>query len=146
MTGPTLYFDRNIGWRVPEALRLLGLEVVHHNTPRKMLGLKETAKLKSLFAPNEKDDVWLQYVGKRGWLVFTQDRKFHRAGFENELSAIKQYNVGCFYIWGAEANKWQKMVALCKGLDEMIAVAAVTPKPFIFDVAKTGRLKRIMIP
>ena len=146
MTWPTLYFDRNVGWRLPEALRLLGLDVVHHNTLRSLLGLRETANLKTLFTNNEKDDVWLEFVGKRNWLVFTQDRKFHRAGFENELSAIKQFNVGCFYIWGAEANKWQKMVALCKGLDAMIAAAATTPKPFIYDVQSTGRLIKVLIP
>lgn len=146
MTGPTLYFDRNIGWRVPEALKLLGLNTIHHHTRRKLLGLKETTKLKTLFVQEEKDDVWLQYVGQRGWLVFTQDRKFHRAGFENELSAIKQFNVGCFYVWGAQATKWEKMVALCKGLDAMIAIAASTPKPFIFDAQKTGKLIQVPIP
>ena len=78
--------------------------------------------------------------------MFTQDRKFHRAGFENELSAIKQFNVGCFYIWGAEANKWQKMVSLCNGLDSMIIAAISTPKPFIYDLQKTGRLIQVPIP
>jgi hypothetical protein len=143
---PTLYFDRNVGWRVPEALKLLGLNVIHHNTRRSLLGMKETASLKTLFAQNEKDDAWLEFVGTRGWLVFTQDRKFHRAGFENELSAIKQFNVGCFYIWGAEANKWQKVQALGRGLDAMLAAAASTPKPFIFDAARNGKLTQVPIP
>jgi len=144
--GPTLYFDRNVGWRVPEALRLLGHTVVHHNTRRKSLGLKEKSTLKTLFTPAEKDDVWLEYVGQKGWLVFTQDRKFHRAGFENKLSAIKQFNVGCFYIWGADANKWEKMKALCKGLDSMIVAADLTPRPFIYDVQKNGKLIPVPIP
>ena len=138
MNWPTLYFDRNVGYKLPEALRLLGLDVVHHNTKSKYG--------KPLFAPDEKDDVWLEYVGTKDWLVLTQDRKFHRAGFEHELSAIKQFNVGCFYIWGAEANKWQKMVALCKALDTMVAAAALTQKPFIFDVQNSGKLIRVPIP
>lgn len=146
MIWPTLYFDRNVGWRIPEALRLLGIDTVHHHTRRSLLGLKETSSLKTLFAQDEKDDAWLRYVGERGWIVFTQDRKFHRAGFENELSAIKQFDVGCFYIWGAEANKWQKMVSLCKGLDSMIIAAVNTPKPFIYDLQKTGRLIQVPIP
>ena len=146
MAEPTLYFDRNVGWRVPEALKLLGLKVIHHNTRRRLLGLRETPRLKTLFAQDEKDDVWLEYVGQQGWLVFTQDRKFHRAGFEAELSAIKQFNVGCFYIWGAENTKWQKMQALCRGLDGMIATAAATAKPFIFDASRNGKLTQIQIP
>lgn len=146
MAWPTLYFDRNVGWKLPEALKLLGIDVVHHNTPRSTFSLKAIPRQKTLFAPAEKDDVWLEYVGRQGWLVFTQDRKFHRAGFENELSAIKQFNVGCFYIWGAEATKWEKMKALCKGLDAMIEAAAVTPKPFIFDAQRSGKLTQIPIP
>ena len=83
MTWPTLYFDRNVGWKVSEALKLLGIDVVHHNTKRSLLGLRETQSLRTLFAPNEKDDVWLEYVGKKDWLVLTQDRKFHRAGLND---------------------------------------------------------------
>ena len=146
MAEPTLYFDRNIGWRIPEALKLLGLSVIHHHTRRSLLGLEETAKQRSLFAQSEKDDVWLSYVGKQGWLVFTQDRKFHRAGFEAELSAIKQFNVGCFYIWGAEETKWKKMQALCKGMDSMMEMARSTPKPFIFDADRNGKLTQVVIP
>ena len=36
----TFYFDRNVGKRLPEALRLLGLPVIHHHTLRKDLGMK----------------------------------------------------------------------------------------------------------
>jgi hypothetical protein len=146
VSEPTLYFDRNIGWRVPEALKLLGLNVVHHNTRRSLLGLTETVKLKTLFAQNETDDKWLEYVGQQGWIAFTQDSKFHRKGFENEMSAIKQFNVGCFYIWGAEEKKWEKMKALCRGLDTMLETAAKTPKPFIFSANRIGKLKQIPIP
>ena len=146
MAKPRLYFDRNVGRCVPEALRLLGLDVIHHNTPRSFLGLKNLGKQRTLFADKERDDVWLEYVGTQGWIVFTQDRKFHKEGFENEMSAIKQFNVGCFYIWGAEATRWEKMKALCRGLDAMLVAASLTTKPFIFDVNRHGKLKSIPIP
>jgi hypothetical protein len=143
----TLYFDRNVGTRLPDALRLLGLKnVVHHNSPRGMFGLKTTASLKYLFAQNEKDDVWLKYVGERNWVVLTQDRKFHNAGFENELSAIKQFNVGCFYIWGAEAKTWDKMIAFCRAFEHIIRASETTARPYIFDVEKSGKLHQIMLP
>lgn len=140
MRGPTLFFDRNVGKSIPEALRLLGWDAVHHHS---RLGGRSS---RSLFAHNEKDDKWLEHVGKEGWIVITQDRKFHLTGFENELSATKQFNVGCFYIWGAQANKWEKMKALCRGLEPMVAAAALETKPFIYDVGRTGRLKKIIIP
>jgi hypothetical protein len=143
----TLYFDRNIGWRVPEAMRLLGLKnVVHHNTDRTHIGLKPIKGQKGLFADDETDDSWLKFVGEKGWIVLTQDSKFHKTGFENELSAIKQFSVGCFYIWGAEADKWQKMIALCKAYENIAEASQTTAKPFIYSCAKGGSLTQIPIP
>lgn len=143
----TFYFDRNIGVRLPEALRLLGLKnVVHHNTPRKQIQAKGTSSQTKLFADNEPDDSWLKFVGEKRWIVFTQDRKFHRAGYENEMSAIKQFDVGCFYLWGAEAQTWDKMRAFCRAFDGIVKAAEETKRPFIFDVSKMGRLSSIAIP
>lgn len=147
MDALTLYFDRNVGTRVPEALRLLGLRnVVHHHSPRSQLGLKPSAGRTALFGHDEPDDAWLGFVGERGWLVLTQDRKFHRSGYENELSAIKQYRVGCFYLWGAEATTWEKMRAFARAFDNVVRAARETARPFIFDVSRTGRLAAIPIP
>lgn len=147
MDSLTLYFDRNVGTRLPEALRLLRLkEIVHHHTPRSQLGLKAAKGQTALFDDEEPDDSWLKFVGDRGWLVLTQDRKFHRSGYENELSAIKQYQVGCFYLWGAEATTWEKMRAFCRAFDNIVRAASATARPFIFDVAKSGRLTVIPIP
>lgn len=128
-------------------MRLLGLKnVVHHHTPRPTLGLKPIKGQKGLFADDEKDDAWLKFVGEKGWIVLTQDHKFHKKGFENELSAIKQYSVGCFYIWGAEADKWDKMLALCKAYESILDAVAATAKPFIFSCSKGGSLTQIPIP
>jgi hypothetical protein len=143
----TLYFDRNVGRKVPEALQLLGLKnVIHHHTPRTHLGLKPIKGQKGLFADNETDDSWLKFVGEKGWIVLTQDSKFHKKGFENELSAIKQFNVGCFYIWGAEAPRWDKMIALCKAYENIVDASNVTAKPFIYSCSKGGSLSQIPIP
>lgn len=143
----SLYFDRNVGWKLPEAMKLLGLKnIFHHNTPRVHLGLKPIKNQKALFAPDETDDSWLKFVGEKGWIVLTQDSKFHKKGFENELSAIKQFNIGCFYIWGAEARKWEKMIALCKAYENIVKASSSTAKPFIYSVAKSGKLTQIQIP
>lgn len=147
MDSLTLYFDRNVGTCLPEALRLLGLKyVVHHHSPRSQLGLKAAAGHTALFDGGEPDDSWLKFVGDRGWIVLTQDRKFHRSGHGNELSAIKQYRAGCFYLWGAEATTWEKMRAFCRAFDNILKTASSTQRPFIFDVARSGRLTPISIP
>lgn len=147
MDSVTLYFDRCVGTRLPEALRLLGLKnVVHHHSFGSQLGLGAAQGHTALFDDEEPDDSWLKFVGDRGWIVFTQDRKFHRSGHENELSAIKQYRAGRFYLWGAEATTWEKMRAFCRAFDNIVHAATDTARPFIFDVARSGRLTPIPIP
>ena len=147
MEALTLYFDRNIGTRLPEALRLLGLRnVFHHHSPRSQLGLQTVAGRMKLFIDDEPDDSWLKFVGGKGWIVLTQDRKFHASGYENELSAIKQFSVGCFYLWGAEATTWEKMRSFSRAFDNIMGAAKGTSRPFIFDVSKSGKLQQIAIP
>ena len=143
------YFDVNVGKRLPEAFFLLRpkkvTNVYHHNTSRKLLGLP-VGKHKSLFRDGEFDDVWLSYVGAKNWIVFTQDEKFHKAGYENELSAIKQFNIGCFYMWGACALPCEKAHVLFKAKNDVIKAIETTPRPFIYKITKQGKLVAIKIP
>jgi hypothetical protein len=98
------------------------------------------------FRFNEKtpDDEWMAKVGAEGWIVFSHDRKWH-----NELpvcAAIKQFNVGCFYLWGANAETWEKMRSFMRGYHYIDECIATNTKPYIFDVAKHGRLTQVPIP
>ena len=143
------FFDVNIGKRLPEALSLLRpknvYKIFHHNTDRKLAGLKvETHR--TIFKEGERDDVWLSFVGNKRWIVFTQDEKFHKPGYEHELSAIKQFEIGCFYIWGASAPLTEQALVFLKALDSIIEVIKTTPKPFIYKISKSGKLTQIKIP
>lgn len=82
------------------------------------------------------DDEWLPVVGKRGWTVVGHDCNYH----ENapELAAVKQYKVGAFYLWGAEAPRWETMRVFAKVFDHIVDLAAKTPRPFVFRVHKHG--------
>ena len=126
-----LFFDRNIGKGIPEALRLLELPVkieAHHDH----------------FDQAEKDDVWLSVVGRQGWIVISQDYKFHE--IQSELEAFRQHEVGCFYVWGAEAAKWDTMRTFAKAYDKIVQEAARAIRPFAFKVEKRGNLNEIIIP
>jgi hypothetical protein len=142
----TLYFDRCAGRRFPEAMAVLGLKgitnIYHQHTPRHSLGLGGTRKT-PLFSPAEPDDKWLEFVGTRGWIVFSQDRKFH--AIENEIYALKQFNVGCFYLWGASATPAEKAFVFLKAHKKIIEAIRTTPKPFLYSITKNGNLKRIDI-
>jgi hypothetical protein len=76
--------------------------------------------------------------------VFSHDRKFHT--LLPESSAIKQYNAGCFYLPGASLQTWDKMRYFLRASDGIAARIKVTTKPFIFELAYTGKFKRVSIP
>ena len=80
----TFFFDRSVGIAVPKALQLLRLvtPIEYHQDH---------------FAQDALDDAWLPEVGERGWTVIGHDHSYHLRS--NELAALVQYNIGCFYLW-----------------------------------------------
>lgn len=128
----TLYFDRCFGKRFPQALKTLGLpvEFQHDKKPH--------------FKENTPDDVWLAEVGKRNWIVFSHDQKFHL--LPSELSAIKQHKVGCFYLWGANSGPWDKAKSFARAYEKILKAALESKKPFIYKVTKSGVLQKVRIP
>ena len=129
----TFYFDRNIGRSLPEALRLAKppFDVEFHPAPG------------SRFAHDMSDDEWLSIVGQHGWIVFSHDRKYHK--ITAEVSAIKQFDIGCFYLWGAEATTWGKLCAFTKWSPDIIDLARITRRPFIFNVPRSGRIEPVAL-
>ena len=125
-----LFFDKNIGTTIPKALKKLKppFQVEYHQIH---------------FPKEELDDKWLPIVGKNNWTVIGHDRKFHER--ENELEAIQKYNIGCFYLWGAEATKWEKMKVFFKACEKIIQMDASTPRPFVYSIQKNGNLKQIKL-
>lgn len=127
----TFFFDRNLGTAIPRALKELRAPVTveSHQTH---------------FREDLDDPSWLREVGFYGWFVVTQDYKLHLR--PDELDAIKQYEVGCFYLWGATATKWESFRVLARAFDNILAAAQQTERPFIFDVLPDGSLQRIELP
>lgn len=126
---PTLFFDRSTGKAIPTALRRLGLPVEFH-------GLH--------FERDAPDDEWLQRVGAWGWVVVGQDYHYHER--PAELAALKQYSVAVFYLWGANATKWETMRVFARAYDRILAAAATTSRPFVYRISKNGRLRALRLP
>lgn len=144
--GPlTFYFDRNFGKGLPTSLLALKLKVVHHHAHKADLGMSCKSRKEQLFGPETPDDEWLQYVGKKGWIAFSHDEKFHLPGYENEMAAIKQFGVGCFYLWGANARCHEKALCFLKAYDQIVKVVETTPRPFIYRIDKNGKLSKVAI-
>ena len=131
-----LFWDKNTPKTIPEALKSL-------NIPQGIEWYLMHFPLSDVY-PEGGDDKWLSQVGDWGWIVISQDYHFHER--ENERYALKQHNVGCFYLWGAEATKWEIMRCFVRAYDKVIQAATTTPRPFVFWVSKTGRLTQQPIP
>lgn len=128
-----LFFDKTVGTVVPRTLQWQPLkfpiQVQYHEKH---------------FSTDELDDKWLPIVGKWGWTVIGHDIHYHLNA--NELSAIKQYNIGCFYLWGSEAKRWQKLQCFARAYDRIVEADANTARPFIYRVTQTGLLRSVPIP
>ena len=126
-TRPTLFFDRSVGTTIPRTLRRLQVPV----------GIEWHQQHFDSDAP---DDLWLPEVGTRGWVVLGFDWSYHLN--QAELAAIRQHNVGVFYLWGAEARTWERMFCFARAYDRIVDLAASEAGPFIFRVRRTGSLTR----
>jgi PIN like domain len=60
------------------------------------------------FPQDMRDDVWLEICGKRHWIAFSHDQKFHSINVE--AMAIKQHMVGTFCLPGASEPLWENYV------------------------------------
>ena len=120
MAALTLFFDRCIGLRVPKALRAV----------RPPVAIKDHQQVG--FDGNTPDDEWLAKVGTKGWVVITQDRKFHKR--ELEIAAVQAHSVRCFYLYGGSDPAWSTFCNFISAFPRIVEVAEQVPAPFIYQV------------
>ena len=128
---PVLLFDRDTGTALPLSLDILtvpGIVIAYHQNH---------------FQQDDKDEDWLPVAGSWGWLVIGHDAKHHMES--SELEIIKQYRMGCFYLWGAQATSWEKARCLLNAYEAVIHAITQTPRPFIYRILKSGELQTITI-
>ncbi len=79
-----VYFtDRDLGKHFAEILKTSGLTVERHD---------------SHFAPKTPDDVWLETIGRNGWIALSHDRRIRYK--PNERDAVMRHGVGLLVIVG----------------------------------------------
>lgn len=125
----TLYFDRNFGKRLPNALAKLRppVEIRWHQGQR--------------FHQDMPDDEWMKIVGARGWVVLTQDLKFHL--IEHEIEAIRQHQIRCFYFPDANVGMWNTLCTFLRVHKRLLKLASETKAPFIFRVHANGSIREV---
>ena len=132
--GKTLFWDKNIGKVIPEVLHRL-------KTPEFTVRHYLQCYPNTANVLERGDDFWLKEVGERGWFVISQDYNLHVK--ENELYALKQYKIGCFYLSGASSSKWDIFRNFMRAYDRVISAMSNTPRPFLYQIRADGRLVQI---
>ena len=122
----TLFFDRNVGRKFPQALRLLGLDVVWHD---------------ERFGPTTSDEDWLLEAGRNDWVVITHDSNF--VNNEAERRAVIDAQVRCLVMSGGSARLWDKARAIATSWGRIGQIIATEHPPYIWRRRPSGRWVRL---
>jgi hypothetical protein len=77
------FTDRDLGKQFPMVLKDAGITVERHDAH---------------FAPSTPDEEWLEFVGRRGWIAITHDKRIRHK--PNELSAVMGHRVALLIVVG----------------------------------------------
>lgn len=77
------FTDRDLGKQFPAILRESGLTVERHDDH---------------FAPTAPDEEWLEFVGGRGWVAVTHDRRIRYK--PNQLAKVRAHRVALLVVVG----------------------------------------------
>jgi len=92
----------------------------------------------SHFAPGVEDTAWLPFVGERGWILLTKDKRIRFN--ELEKSAIQRYGVREFYFASGNYSGVEMAAMLAASLREMARFCRRYDPPFIASISKSGKV------
>lgn len=116
------FIDRSLGSRlVPDALRKAGAQVEIHDDH---------------FAQDEEDPVWLDAVGRKGWIVLTRDTRIRRRTIEKR--ALEAARVRAFVFTRGNVQTSQVAQIFVSYLPRMVEMAERERPPFIALITGSG--------
>lgn len=126
----TLFFDRCVGKQLPRALLQLNcpFEVRYHQGEG--------------FKHNTQDDVWLDEVGPKKWIVLSFDAKWQDEA--TAIEAIRQHRIGCFYLYGASSIGFFRLTSLALSYRKMRELIGSERRPFIYKIDRQNRFKKVL--
>jgi hypothetical protein len=92
----------------------------------------------SHFAQGVEDTAWLPFVGERGWILLTKDKRIRFN--ELEKSAVQRYRVREFYFASGNYSGAEMAAMLVAALREMVRFVRRYHAPFIASISKSGRV------
>jgi predicted nuclease of predicted toxin-antitoxin system len=90
------------------------------------------------FARDEEDRIWLQAVGKRGWVVLTKDQRLRNRPLE--IGALRASNARVFVLTAGNLRGGQIAAVFLAALPRIFITLHSRPGPFIARVSQSGRV------
>ena len=130
----TFFFDRCVGTQIPRALQAFKRFPVEIRYHQEVFGRGHQALA---------DDEWMAPAAQNGWVVVTQDYRFHKVGVT--LEAVRQHRAGVFYLWGANAPVWETARVLLWALPRMIERVQDSSPPYVYRVQKSTSIRTVAL-
>lgn len=93
------------------------------------------------FDDDTEDHVWIEFVGKKGWVILSKDR--HLKNNVLELRALFEANTASFLLTTADATGRKMGETFVGALGEMLRFLGKFPKPFVATVSPSGKLSLV---
>lgn len=91
------------------------------------------------FSQDTPDVDWLNAVGRRGWVVFTRDKRIRH--HQDEIESLFQADNAVFIFTGSKVTGPEIAEAFKKALPKIKRILEKHEKPFIAKVTKSGNVE-----
>ena len=135
-------FDASFGEKLPDPLiffldRAIGKRLVAEALSNPDLNIKVEV-LDDYFEPNTTDEEWLKFVGKKGWIVFTKDKKIrYRAAV---IEIIKKRKIRMFILSRGNLSGPEIVQIIINALPAIKKFIFKNPPAFIVSITRSGNL------
>lgn len=85
------------------------------------------------------DDEWMSIIAPRGWVVLSQDRKWHLV--DAERAAVKQHGLKCIYM--PSGDRWEILCLFTRFHGKLISLVEDAPAPCILELLRSGAVREV---
>ncbi len=119
-------FDENISNRIVNGFKAFGEDVIH---------------ITEEFPKGTKDEDWIPKIGKKGWILITND--YHIDKKQHQAQAFREAQVSAFFIdVTVHPDLWGWIEFYVKRWRKFCELAQDTSRPFVFKVTMRSIQKR----
>lgn len=135
-------FDASFGENLPDPLiffldRAIGKRFVAEALSNPDLNIKVEV-LDDYFEPNTTDEEWLKFVVKKGWIVFTKDKKIRYRDAVVEI--VKKVKIRIFILSRGNLSGHEMAQIIINALPAIKKLIFKHPPPFIVGITRSGNL------